>query len=251
VSAPPARSDPSGLRRVSLGDGVAAGFTDRRLGPPRPPYDGNLATRVGDDPAAVADHRRRLLDVLGATELVLADQVHGTIVVTAPAAAPGAREVGTGDALVSDRRGVVLAVLVADCLPVLIVDDRAGVIGAAHAGRRGLVAGVLTATVQAMEQLGAHHDRMTAHIGPGICSACYEVPYPLREQVAAELPGSWAQTRQATPSLDLPAAAAGQLQAAGLRRVTGTPECTAETPELFSYRRDGTTGRFAGWITLS
>lgn len=160
---------------------------------------------------------------------------------------PGAPRV---DALVTALPDMPIGVLVADCMPVLLSDPVAHVAGAAHAGRRGLVAGVLTATVEAMAGLGAEPSRIEAVIGPAICGRCYEVPADMRDDVDAAVPGTACETAAGTPGLDLPAGALGVLRAAGVEaRATGI--CTAEDDRFFSYRRDGVTGRFAGVVMIT
>lgn len=150
------------------------------------------------------------------------------------------------DALVSAAPGIGLAVRAADCLPVLFADSEHGLIGAAHAGRVGLGAGVLAATVAALAALGACDLR--AWIGPHICGECYEVPEELRAEFSAELPQASSQTSWGTPSLDLGAAAAAQLAALGVE-VNRVDPCTRTTPWLHSYRRDGAAaGRQAGVV---
>lgn len=152
------------------------------------------------------------------------------------------------DALVTTSRGLALAVRAADCLPVLFADPDAGVVGAAHAGRVGLAAGVLPATAARMAEFGA--TRITAWIGPHICGDCYEVPASLREEFAVLHPAASATTSWGTPSLDLGAAAEAQLQALGCAVVRVDP-CTRTTPSLHSYRRDGErSGRQAGLVWL-
>ena len=150
---------------------------------------------------------------------------------------------------------MALAVLVADCVPVLLADPVARLIGAAHAGRPGLAAGVVPALVVAMTKAGADPARMHAMVGPSICGACYEVPAQLRAEITAAAPASWCVTRQGTPGLDLRAGLHAQLAAlgvgAGSGQVIDDARCTAESAELYSYRRDGKTGRFAGVIWLA
>lgn len=181
--------------------------------------------------------------------LLTVHQVHGDRVLTVdadtdPVALAGER----ADALVTAVRGVALAVRVADCLPVLFADAAAGVAGAAHAGRVGLAAGVLPATVARLADLGA--TRITAWIGPHICGACYEVPESLRDEFAIAHPAAAATTSWGTPSLDLGAAAEAQLGALGCTVVRADP-CTRTTPTLHSYRRDGDrSGRQAGVVWL-
>lgn len=210
----------------------------------------NLSAGVGDDPAAVAANRGRLARELGVPVVFLA-QVHGVGVVTvdAPPAAGGPDVPGT-DAAVTARPGVAVAVLAADCVPVLLADPRAGVVAAAHAGRVGAAAGVLPATVAAMEAVGARRERLEALLGPAVCGACYEVPAAMRDEVAAALPGSAARTRRGTPSLDLRAGLHRQLTGLGVAGVGVDPRCTMEDPQLYSHRRDGRTGRHAAvtWL---
>ncbi len=144
-----------------------------------------------------------------------------------------------------------LGVLAADCAPVLIADGQARIVGAAHAGREGLAAGVVPALVAAMAAAGAVPSRMHAAIGPMICGACYEVPGQLRDRVDArcargrlrnQIRDAWNRYR---------AGVEAQLAKAGVRNVIGDLRCTAEHPELYSYRRDGRTGRLAGVIWLA
>lgn len=234
---------------LPLGTGVDGGFTDRGGAGHRPPYDANLAGHVGDDADAVRVARAALRTVTGTTRLVFTDQVHGCDVLPVPAGlGAGIHEVGRADALVTTEPGTALAMLVADCLPVLLADSAHGVVGVAHAGRRGLAAGVLTAVVAAMVRLGARPPDLAAVIGPGICGRCYEVPPTLRDEIAAAVPGSASVTRQGTAGIELRAGARAMLAAAGVASITDDPRCTAEDPRLYSFRRDGVTGRFAGWV---
>ncbi len=225
--------------------------TSRSGGGSTGPYASfNLGTRVGDDPAAVEANRRRLARAtgLGPDRLVWAEQVHGTVVSTVdgPRAAP---EPGT-DGLVTGAAGLALAVLVADCVPVLLADPAAGVVAAVHAGRVGAAAGIVPRSVEALVAAGATPGGTDALLGPAVCGKCYEVPAEVRAEVEARLPGSATTTRRGTPGLDLRAGIARQLAALGVARIVADPRCTAEDPELFSYRRDGVTGRQAGvaWI---
>lgn len=255
--------DSSGFYRASLGARVLAGFSTRIGGVSEAPYEFlNLALNVGDDPELVRANRSVLLASLGvaAAGALWAEQVHGSeVAVVTAAVAAGAVEGGSSqrgiegvDALVTSVRGVLLCIRVADCLPVLFADAAAGVVGAAHAGRRGLVAGVLANTVAAMESLGAARADISAAVGPGICGGCYEVSAELAAEVEAAIPGTRAQTRAGTPSLDLPGAAGRLLAELGLRDVKTVDECTAEHPDRwYSYRRSARTGRFAGFVALS
>jgi hypothetical protein len=210
----------------------------------------NLSALVGDAPAAVAANRARLRRELG-VPVVFLEQVHGTRVATIdtmPAA--DAPDVPTTDAVVTAMPGVGIAVLAADCVPVLLADPGAGVVGAAHAGRVGAAAGVLPATVAAMEALGARRDALEVLLGPAICGGCYEVPAAMRAEVDAALPGSAVRTRRGTPGLDLRAGLYHQLTELGVARIGGDPRCTRETPDLYSHRRAPRSGRQAAitWL---
>jgi YfiH family protein len=224
---------------------VAFGGTGRSGGVSEGPYSSlNLADHVGDDPAAVAENRRRVEAAAGGP-LVLASQVHGTavLVVDAPLAGPPPQ----ADALVTSTPGLVLTVLVADCTPVLVADPEAGVVGVAHAGRRGMAEGVVAALLAAMREQGAQ--RMVARVGPSICARCYPVPLALREEVAAVEPVARSVSRRGNPALDVAAGVLAQLRAGDVDAVE-VPGCSAEDGQLFSYRRERTTGRYAGlaWI---
>jgi len=210
----------------------------------------NLSTAVGDDPAAVVTNRARLAAELRVPpdRLVWMDQVHGTgvRVVDSPATEP----LAATDAVVTAEPGLVLAVLVADCVPVLLADVDAGVVAAVHAGRAGASAGVVRRAVETMWRLGGEPRRTEVLLGPAICGMDYEVPAALRDDVEQHLPGSACATGAGTPGLDLRAGIAAQLSALGVARVVVDPRCTVEDPDLFSYRRDGATGRQAGLIWL-
>lgn len=220
-------------------------FTDRRGGVSRAPWDSfNLGGHVEDDPAAVAENRARLAEAVGVAgdRLVGLDQVHGAEVAHVrekPAVAP------TADALVTDVADLALMVLVADCTPVLLADAEAGVVGAAHAGRPGMVAGVVPASVEAMRELGAR--RIHAVVGPSVCGRCYEVPAQMRDVAAQRSPASRAVTWAGTPAIDVAAGVVEQLADLDVP-VRWVPGCTREDDDLFSYRRDGRTGRTAGVI---
>jgi polyphenol oxidase len=174
--------------------------------------------------------------------------VHGAEVATVDG--PRAEPVPGTDGLVTGTVGLALAVLVADCVPVLLADPAAGVVAAVHAGRAGAAAGVVPRAVEAMAALGATPGAADALLGPAVCGECYEVPAEVRAEVEARLPGSATTTRRGTPGLDLRAGLARQLATLGVTRVVADARCTAEDPELFSHRRDGVTGRQAGvaWI---
>ncbi|MHB1873624.1 MAG: peptidoglycan editing factor PgeF [Streptosporangiaceae bacterium] len=253
------------VRPTALCPGVSVLVTDRFGGMSTGPFaELNLGYLVGDDPEAVRRNRERALARTGPGVRTLAwmRQVHGARVAYQPAdpgqagqargapAGPDARD-QEADALFTDAREVALAVQVADCAPVLLADPAAGLIGAAHAGRPGMAAGVVPALVASMRAAGAEPARLHALIGPAICGRCYEVPEQMRSQVAALVPGSACVTSHGTAGIDLRAGLHGQLAALGVTAVRDDARCTAESPELFSYRRDGRTGRFAGLIWFS
>jgi YfiH family protein len=219
--------------------------TGRAGGVSAAPYHGlNLGDHVGDEPAAVAANRRRLAAQIGLPVQYMR-QVHGAhvAVVRGPVPPPEA------DALVTDTPGLALAVLVADCVPVLF--EAAGAVGVAHAGRAGMASGVLPATLAAFGRLGADPAGIHVTLGPGVCGSCYEVPAAMRAEVTAAVPGSAAVTRAGTPSIDLRAGLIRQLRDAGVASLTVSDRCTVEDAALFSHRRDGRTGRFAGLAWLS
>jgi YfiH family protein len=173
-------------------------------------------------------------------------QVHGADVeVVEEPPRPGRPD---ADALVTSRPDVVLVVRAADCVPLLFADPAAGVIGAAHCGRQGLARGVVAATVDRLRAQGARD--LTAWIGPHVCGSCYEVPSSLRAEVGAVEPASVATTSWGTPALDLGAGVRAQLRRAAVE-VVDAGGCTRESPDLYSFRRDGAgAGRLAGLVRL-
>ncbi len=232
---------------------VALAFTDRHGGVSGAPYDDlNLALDGDDSPEARADNHRILLDDFApADDLRDLRQVHGaTVVLAASHEETGADGPARPDAdgIVTADPGLTLMVRAADCVPVLLADAEARVIGAAHAGRLGLERGVVPTTVRRMRDLGA--GAIQAWIGPHICGACYEVPADLQAAVAAVEPTSRATTSWGTPSLDIGAGVRAQLEREGVD-VAVVGACTRESADLYSYRRDGAAaGRQAGVIRL-
>jgi YfiH family protein len=242
---------------AGLPAGISGWFTTRMGGVSDAPWDGlNLALHVEDEPDRTLANRDLLARHLGTSWVNFPQQVHGAGVLVVDEQRAGRRRITHGgapgvDALVTAVANVPIGVLVADCMPVLLADPVARVVAAAHAGRKGLAAGVLQATLHEMTELGARQDRIVAVIGPAICGRCYEVPAEMRDEVAVAVPGSASATRQGTPALDLPAGAIGVLEAAGLAEVRSLGICTAEDERFYSYRRDGLTGRFAGVVMLA
>lgn len=230
---------------------VELAFTDRHGGVSGAPYDSlNLAWVGGDDPEALAENRRLLADDFAPDDFVAyLQQVHGNDVVVVDEASAENWPPPRADALVTVQRRVTLMVRAADCVPVLLADESGAVVGAAHSGRQGLVAGVVPATVAAMRALGA--GRLTAWVGPAVCGRCYEVPQQMQDDVAALEPASRATTSWGTPALDVGAGVRAQLQRDGVE-VVDLSTCTRESPDLFSYRRDGReSGRQAGVIRIA
>ncbi len=232
--------------------GVRVMFTGRGGGTSTGPFAAlNLGSSVGDDPAAVAANRKIVAAACGPAGLAWMRQVHGAEVRYAAGPADPGADPPEADAIFTGVPGLTLGVLVADCAPVLLADPHAGLAGAAHAGRQGLARGVVPALVGAMAAAGAEPARMHAVIGPVICGRCYAVPAALREQVAALVPGAGCVTAAGTAGIDIRAGLEGQLARAGVTRVSGDRRCPAQDSGLFSYRRDGRTGRFAGLIWLA
>ncbi|UFU05117.1 polyphenol oxidase family protein [Ruania halotolerans] len=230
---------------ADLGPGALGLFTTRFGGRSAAPYsEMNLAAGVGDRRDDVAHNRDVVAAELGAPVVYLR-QVHSAQVLldVRGVSAPG--EEPTADAVVLTTAEVGAAVLVADCIPVLLA-SRSGAVAAVHAGRRGLLAGIVPATTAAMA--GAGHGVTHAAIGPGICGTCYEVPAQLREQACDQEPALASWTTWGTPALDLRAGVRAQLAAAGVRHVHEHAICTREDRRFYSYRRDGVTGRFAGVV---
>ena len=228
---------------------VDVAFTDRHGGTSGGPFASlNLTDRTGDSPEAV---RQNLTAVAAALtgdptrRLVLMHQVHGADVHVVDST--GAATEPVADAMVTALPDVVLVVRSADCVPVLLADTEAGVLGVAHAGRAGVAGGVVPNTVRAMRRLGAAD--ITGWLGPHVCGACYEVPDELRTEVSAVVPESFALTRAGTPSLDLGAGVTAQLRHEGVA-VVDASRCTMEDDDLFSHRRQGgRSGRLAGLVT--
>lgn len=235
----------------------ALAFTRRGQGASTGRFSGlDLALHVGDDEESVRRNRMTVLDRL--TDLagvqrdslrpVFMDQVHGSDVRVLTHEEDLSGPVPVSDAVVTTLTGVALFALVADCTPVLLVDRAAGVAAAVHAGRPGMLAGVVPAAVSAMRDVGAR--RIRAVVGPSVCGRCYEVPPDMREAAAGVEPVCAAVTWRGTAAIDVAAGVVEQLVRADVR-TEWVPGCTVESPDLYSYRRDGRTGRFAGVVVLT
>ncbi|MFF7380140.1 peptidoglycan editing factor PgeF [Streptomyces massasporeus] len=233
--------------------GAHFGFTDRWGGVSAAPYEElNLGGAVGDDPDAVRTNRDLAAKSLGVEpdRVVWMNQVHGADVAVVDGPWGSSTEIPSVDAIVTTRRGLALAVLTADCVPVLLADPVAGVAAAAHAGRPGMIAGVVPAALRAMTELGAEPSRIVARTGPTVCGRCYEVPEAMRAEVSAVEPAAYAETSWGTPAVDVSAGVHAQLERLGVRDREQSPVCTLESHDHFSYRRDRTTGRLAGYVWL-
>lgn len=225
--------------------------TTRAGGVSKGPYSSfNLGDHVGDDLAAVEANRARLAEGigLGADRLVWMEQVHGRTVATVDG--PRAEALEATDAVVTKQSGLGLVVLTADCVPVLLGDAEAGVVGAVHAGRVGARVGVVVEALKAMMALGAELERIEVLLGPAVCGECYEVPVEMQRDVEKHLPGSASKSRKGTPALDLRAGLWNQLASAGVGKIGVDPRCTFEEKDLFSHRREAPTGRLASvvWV---
>ncbi|HME48366.1 peptidoglycan editing factor PgeF [Mycobacterium sp.] len=225
--------------------------TTRAGGVSAPPYDTfNLGDHVGDDPQAVAANRKRLAAAIGLHEdrLIWMNQVHGdrVAVVEGPRDTP----VDDSDALVTTTPRLALAVITADCVPVLMADARAGVVAAVHAGRVGAHRGVVARTVAAMLAAGAHVEDVSVLLGPAVSGPNYEVPDEMAAEVEAALPGSRTTSVRGTTALDLRAGIARQLRDLGINAIDADPRCTVADPTLFSHRRDAPTGRLASLVWM-
>ncbi|HYD30679.1 MAG TPA: peptidoglycan editing factor PgeF [Azospirillaceae bacterium] len=203
----------------------------------------NCGFGSGDSPAAVARNRALAMERLDqpADALVTVRQVHSPDVVTAREPFPHDRAPGA-DALVTDRPGIALGILTADCAPVLFADPKARVIGAAHAGWKGAIGGVIEATVSAMVELGAKPQRIVAAIGPCIAQRSYEVgpefPTPFLAEDAANADLFAPSRREGHFMFDLPVYVARRLGRAGVDLIQRCPNDTvAEEDRFFSYRR--------------
>jgi YfiH family protein len=237
---------------VRLAPGVTAAFTTRAGGVSDAPYASlDLALHVGDDEAAVQANRKAMAYALGidADRVSWCDQVHGDTVATVTE--PG-RTYDATDGLVTTESNLPLAVLAADCVPVLLADPRAGIVAAVHAGRRGLAGSVVEVAVGTMLDLGARREDVVGAVGPAIGPCCYEVGDDVAAEVTEALPVTRATTREGRPALDLVAGVRHVLAVEGVHAVTTVGGCTAHQPgRFFSHRRDGVTGRHAGIVWRS
>jgi len=215
-------------------------FTSRRNGASLAPYESlNLAQHVGDSAETVSLNRQLLSKMTGPIQFM--NQVHGDEVVEIKSLIDDP----TCDGLITSVPGIALAVMVADCIPLLLTSTT--VVGAVHVGRRGLMNSVAVKTIESMRKLGAA--QIHAQLGPSICGRCYEVPQDLADEVIAKHPAASSLTNNITPALDLPRALIAELVAHDVT-YEASPICTLENDEYFSYRRHNITGRNAGVVWL-
>ncbi|WP_242526297.1 peptidoglycan editing factor PgeF [Novosphingobium sp. KA1] len=231
------------VHRAGLLEGLPHGFLGRRGGVSLGEVSGlNVGLGSGDDPEAIAENRRRAVEaVLPGGRLASLYQVHSPDCVVVEADPWSDAERPHADALVTDRPGVVLGVLTADCAPVLLADREAGVVGAAHAGWKGAVAGVTDRTIAAMVALGAEPSRIVAAVGPCIAAVSYEVDDGFRARFLSEAARNdafFAEGRAGHWQFDLEAYVAARLRAAGISGVECLGLDTYAQPERFySFRR--------------
>lgn len=229
--------------------GIRAAVSTRRIaGASLPPWDSfNLGDRCGDDPDHVAANRAALIDQLGLPKAPRwLRQVHGNKVVRITAAST--LDVPEADAAVTSGAGVALAILTADCLPVMFASKDGSRIGAAHAGWRGLVADVLEATVAAMS---VSPRQIVAWLGPAIAAQSYEVGAEVRDAFVdgdARAKTAFTESRAGHWFCDLYALATQRLIACGIQDIHGGGFDTRTDDRFYSYRRDPNTGRFASLI---
>ena len=230
--------------------GVRWRFTGREGGVSQGRYaELNLGQHVGDDNADVRRNRTLLAESLqvSANRVAAIDAAHGNKTVVVDQGGT----FGQVDALITREQDLGLLALGADCATVALADPVARVIGAVHSGWRGVAADVVSVAVREMESQGAQPERMTAVIGPAICPGCYEVSEEVRNEVAGSVAAAAAETRIGTPAVDLQTGIAAQLREVGVMRYFTDPTCTYESERLFSYRRDGETGRHGMLIALA
>jgi YfiH family protein len=239
----------AGLVRPTSAGGRPSSWaaTGRSGGVSRPPYDTlNLAGYVGDDDGAVASNRSTLARALGASDsrLAVMDAVHGAdvAIVDEPGVVDGV------DALVTQAPGLAIAALGADCVPVALIGDDGLTVGVAHCGWRGLVIDVVHSVVSAVRDHGC--DISTVILGPAVCGTCYPVPPDRADEVVRRCSGpvsAAAVTRCADgqPGIDVRLGVRARLVELGLDPgvIMTAGGCTVEDPALFSFRRDGITGR--------
>ena len=217
-------------------------FTDRLNGVSSDGYTSlNLGDHVGDLPENVTRNRELIAAQFGATQYM--KQVHGNRVAVIEEVT---EEVPTADALVTGIAGITLAVMIADCIPLLLSSKHA--VAAVHVGRKGLVNRVTEKTIEIMREIS--DEEISAIIGPAICGKCYEVSQDIYDEVVASHPACASRTNLDTPALDLISGLIVDLEKLGIVKIDNQTRCTVENEDLFSYRRTPITGRQAGLVWL-
>lgn len=217
-------------------------FTDRHGGVSGGNYGSlNLGDHVADAPDAVAANRKVVTDQFGPTQYM--NQVHGNRVAVIEEVTD---EIPTADALITGIPGITLAVMVADCIPLLLTSKYS--VAAVHVGRKGLVNRVAEKSIEILREIS--DQEITATIGPAICGKCYEVSQDIFDEVVKNHPATASQTHSGTPALDLVAGLISDLHDLGIEKITNQTRCTFEHEDLFSYRRSAVTGRQAGLVWL-
>ncbi|CAB4983701.1 unannotated protein [freshwater metagenome] len=217
-------------------------FTNRLGGISQGVYGSlNLGDHVGDLAADVLRNRELISDLYGPVQFM--NQVHGNRIAIIESVTD---EQPTADALVTGIPGITLAVMVADCIPLLLTSQQ--VVAAVHVGRRGLVNQVAIKTIELMREMGGKD--IAASIGPAICGKCYEVSADIHNEVISQFPLADSRTISGSLALDLPKALYSELQGVGIVEISNVSQCTVEDGDLFSYRRDGVTGRQTGLVSL-
>lgn len=216
-------------------------FTNRTGGASAGAFESlNLGTHVGDELKSVLANREIVRQRYGPIQFM--NQVHGDRIAIIEEVTD---EPPTADALITGIPGITLAVLVADCIPLLLKSKEA--VAAIHVGRAGLVNGISSKALNVMREMGA--ENISATIGPSICGKCYEVSSQMCDEISGLFPESESLTRDHKPALDLVAGLKAVLKREGVS-IDDQSKCTVESVDLFSYRRDGVTGRQAGLISL-
>ncbi len=217
-------------------------FTDSHGGVSEGNYTSlNLGDHVGDSLQSVAKNREIISEKFGATQYL--NQVHGNRVAVIEEVTD---EVPTADALITGIPGITLAVMVADCIPLILSSKHS--VAAVHVGRKGLVNRVAEKTIEIMREIS--DQEITATVGPAICGKCYEVSQEIFDEVVARHPTAATRTSANTPSLDIVAGLITDLKSLGIRSIDNQSRCTVESDDLFSYRRSAITGRQAGLVWL-
>lgn len=231
------------VSRAAILEGLLHGFLGSRGGVSTGEVAGlNVGLGAGDDPVAVAENRRRAVKAVApGARLVTVCQVHSPDCVTVGAKPWPEDDRPHADALVTDRPGLLLGIVTADCAPVLLADRQAGVVGAAHAGWKGAIGGVTDSTVAAMERLGARASRIVAAIGPCIARGSYEVDQAFLDRFRAAGAGNdrfFTAGREGHHQFDLEGYVAARLEAAGVASVERLGIDTYAAPgRFFSFRR--------------